>query len=73
VQHESGVTPERTELIARNQNTYAKRKREMEKKEKAEQKRIRRTRRKSATNGPDVPEAPAVLPVELNQFEDDVD
>ncbi len=33
-------------LIAKNQNTFAKRKREMEKKEKAEAKRIRRTKRK---------------------------
>ncbi len=32
--------------IAKNQNTYAKRKREMEKKAKAEAKRIRRNKRK---------------------------
>ncbi len=44
-------------LIAKNQNTYAKRKREMEKKEKAEAKRVRRVERKQ-DGGPGTPVVP---------------
>ena len=42
-------------IIAKNQNTFAKRAREMEKKRKAEEKRIRRKERKTAE--PTLPES----------------
>jgi hypothetical protein len=41
----------RTETIAKNQNTYAKRQREMEKKVKADAKRARRLSRKQESGG----------------------
>ena len=48
------------EPIARNQNTYAKRQREMEKKQKAEIKRERKVQRKAAEDDPSIPVTPVV-------------
>jgi hypothetical protein len=53
----------RRETIAQNQNTYEKRKREMDKKAKAEAKRARRTQRKQ---GIDTSEGPQSLIAEAN-------
>ena len=39
--------------MAKNQNTFAKQQREMEKKRKAEQKRLRRIQRKAASANPE--------------------
>ena len=44
--------------MAKNQNTFAKRKREMDKKLKAEEKRARRLKRKEEGSESDVPERP---------------
>jgi len=46
--------------MAKNQNTYAKRKREMDKKLKAEEKRARRKKRKEAGTDSAATNAPAV-------------
>ena len=48
--------------MAKNQNTFAKRRREMEKKFKAEEKRARRTERKQAADTIDEPESPDLTP-----------
>lgn len=45
--------------MARNQNTFAKQQREMEKRRKAEQKRLRRLQRKSAPPETEVKSEPA--------------
>ena len=53
--------------MARDQNTYDKRRREMEKKRKAEEKRERRRRKKEQANQPAEPgraDAPAAEPTE---------
>ena len=42
--------------MAKDQNTYLKRQREMEKKRKAEEKRVRRLRKKEEVNGADEPD-----------------
>ena len=47
-----GLPVSRSETIARNRNTFAKRQREMEKKAKAEAKRQRRLRRKQGLEDP---------------------
>ena len=52
----------RRATIAKNQNTYAKKKREMEKKAKAEAKRIRRIKRKQGGAAANPPKAPDVEP-----------
>ena len=59
------------EPIARNQNTYAKRKREVEKKQKAEDKRMRRTQRKAAADEPDTGQSQVEAPNNADQFESD--
>ena len=52
--------------MAKNQNTYAKRKREMDKKMKAEEKRVRRKKRKLEKE-----ENPTAVPIiELDSLED---
>jgi hypothetical protein len=48
--------------MAKHQNTYAKRKREMEKKLKAEEKRVRRQKRKETGGDGAADETPAVEP-----------
>jgi len=55
-------TERKKELMARDQNTYLKRQREMEKKRKAEEKRARRRRKKEEANVAGEPESadPAV-------------
>ncbi len=68
-----GSSTERIEPIARNQNTYAKRKREMEKKEKAEAKRMRRSQRKAAANEPDTQQSQADASIDSEQFKTDAD
>ena len=61
-------------VIAKNQNTFAKRAREMEKKRKAEEKRTRRNERKAA--GPELPqdgsdeETLAQAPIENSSADD---
>jgi hypothetical protein len=57
-------SPVRRTTIAKNQNTYAKRKREMDKKNKAEDKRVRRAQRKQETENPssDSPAANGIDP-----------
>lgn len=54
--------------MAKNQNTFAKRRREMEKKFKAEEKRARRTERKQAAETNDEPES-----TKLESLEQDVE
>ncbi len=61
------------QAIARNQNTYAKRQREMEKKQKAEDKRMRRTQRKNAVDDPDNGQPQDEINVEPDRFEKDAD
>jgi hypothetical protein len=60
----------RTETIAKNQNTYAKRQREMEKKVKADAKRARRVSRKQedASSGPTVPGHPDLDPADYAAY-----
>jgi hypothetical protein len=60
----------RTEPIAKNQNTYAKRQREMEKKVKAEAKRARRMRRKQddGTSSPQVAGHPDLDPADYAAY-----
>ena len=50
--------------MARDQNTFAKRQREMEKKRKAEEKRERRRRKKEQADAPDEGVADANTPAE---------
>ena len=59
--------------IARNQNTYAKRQREMEKKQKAEDKRMRRSQRKAAADEPDAVQSHDVASMDADEFEKDTD
>ncbi len=49
--------------MAKNQNTFAKQQREMEKRRKAEQKRLRRIERKAA--------GPMIVDTEQERFDDD--
>jgi hypothetical protein len=59
----------RKATIAKNQNTYAKRRREMDKKAKAEAKRTSRSKRKQggdASNPPEPPDIGPEPPDELN-------
>jgi hypothetical protein len=53
---QSKTAVSRSEPIAKNQNTYAKRQREMEKKAKAEAKRARRVQQKESGETSDGPE-----------------
>jgi hypothetical protein len=46
------ASPSKEESMARDQNTYLKRQREMEKKRKAEEKRARRQKKKEEANNP---------------------
>jgi hypothetical protein len=57
----------RRTTIARNQNTYAKRQREMEKKAKAEAKRVRRIKRKQGGDASDSPEQSDVEQSDVEQ------
>jgi len=58
--------------MAKNQNTFAKRRREMEKKFKAEEKRVRRTERKQAAETNDEPELAELESPESESQEQDV-
>ncbi len=53
----------RKAIIARNQNTYAKRQREMDKKAKAEAKRARRSKLKEGADASNPPEMSDIEPV----------
>ena len=64
----------RSETIARNRNTFAKRQREMEKKAKAEAKRQRRLRRKQGLEDPATANlAPADIESEETEETDEFD
>lgn len=65
-QYLSATSPKWRVTIAKNQNTYAKRQREMDKKFKAQEKRARREDRKNAPPEP-------VAPAPLSDGEDDSD
>lgn len=63
----------RIEPIARNQNTFAKRQREMEKKEKAEAKQVRRNQRKEAAPESGASQSQGGAPIEASPIEHDAD
>ncbi len=67
------ITEGGSEAIARNQNTYAKRKREMEKKQKAEDKRMRRSQRKAAADESDAGQSQAEVSMDADELEKDAD